>query len=201
MKEKYFVHESSFVDEGALVGEGTKIWHFSHIMSGAKIGKGCVIGQSVTVENRAVIGDRVKVQNNVSVYGLVTVEDDVFLGPSMVFTNDLNPRALYPKNGEWIPTLVKRGASIGANATIVCGITIGEWAFVGAGSVVTKNVPAFAVVAGNPAKLIGYMCKCGEKMKNKFGMSNENEEYKCLKCGRFYQKTEHGVFINESKDA
>ncbi|MGE3062159.1 MAG: acyltransferase [bacterium] len=193
LEKKYFVHESSYVDDGAEVGDGTKIWHFSHILSGAKIGKMCVIGQSVTVENRAVVGERVKIQNNVSIYGMVTVEDDVFLGPSMVFTNDLNPRAPYPKHGDWVATLVRRGASIGANATIVCGTTIGMWAFVGAGSVVTKDVPDFAVVVGNPARIVGYMCECGEKMKNKFDISSYESSYRCFKCGRVYEKTREGV--------
>ena len=192
-EKKYFVHESSFADDGCEIGENTKIWHFSHIMSGAKIGKNCVIGQSVTVEGRAVVGSGVKIQNNVSVYGMVTVEDDVFLGPSMVFTNDLNPRAPYPKHGEWVPTLVKRGASIGANATIVCGIEIGRWAFVGAGSVVTRSVPDYAIVAGNPARILGYMCECGYKMRNiKHPVENQTE-YKCQKCGRKYEISPSGV--------
>ena len=192
-EKKYFVHESSFADDGCEIGENTKIWHFSHIMSGAKIGKNCVIGQSVTVEGRAVVGSGVKIQNNVSVYGKVTVEDDVFLGPSMVFTNDLNPRAPYPKHGEWVPTLVKRGASIGANATIVCGIEIGRWAFVGAGSVVTRSVPDYAIAAGNPAKILGYMCECGYKMRNiKHPVENQTE-YNCQKCGRTYEISPSGV--------
>ncbi|HAV92504.1 TPA: N-acetyltransferase [candidate division WOR-3 bacterium] len=190
---KYFVHQSSYVDKGAKIGEGTKIWHFSHIMQGAVIGKNCIIGQSVTVENRAVVGDRVKIQNNVSVYGLVTVEDDVFLGPSMVFTNDLNPRAPYPKHGEWVPTLVKKGASIGANATIVCGITIGKWAFIGAGAVVTKNVPDYFIAVGNPAKIVGYMCECGYKMRNIKHPVESKTEYKCQKCGRIYEISLSGV--------
>jgi len=192
-EKKYFVHESSYADEGAEIGSGTKIWHFSHIMNGAKIGKDCVIGQSVTVEKRAVLGDRVKVQNNVSVYGLVTVEEDVFLGPSMVFTNDLNPRAPYPKHGEWVPTLVKRGASIGANATIVCGITIGEWAFIGAGSVVTRDVPDYAIVTGNPARIAGYMCECGIKIRGVKILPDETISYSCPKCGREYSICREGV--------
>lgn len=197
-EKKYFVHESSYVDDGAQIGEGTKIWHFSHIMSGAKIGKDCTIGQSVTVENRAVVGNRVKIQNNVSVYGMVEIEDDVFLGPSMVFTNDLNPRAPYPKHGNWIPTKVKRGASIGANATIVCGVTIGRWAFVGAGAVVTRDVPDYAIVVGNPAKIVGYMCECGFKMRGIKHPIEKETEYVCSNCGKKYRIKKEGVFLNES---
>lgn len=196
-KEKdFFVHESSYIDDGAKIGKGTKIWHFSHIMSGAVIGMNCSIGQSCTVENKAKIGDRVKLQNNISVYGLVEIEDDVFLGPSMVFTNDINPRSLFPKKGDFIPTKVKKGASIGANATIVCGITIGKWAFIGAGAVVTKNIPDYALVMGNPAKLKGFMCKCGEKMKGILP-GTEKTEYKC-KCGRHYTIKDTEVIENES---
>ncbi len=190
-KKDYFVHESSYIDEGAIIGNGTKIWHFSHIMNGAVIGNDCSIGQSCTVESRAVLGDRVKLQNNISVYGLVNIEDDVFLGPSMVFTNDLNPRAAFPKKGEWIPTLVKKGASIGANATIICGIEIGMWSFVGAGSVVTKDVPDYAIVAGNPATIRGYMCQCGKKMEG-IMPGNDIKQFTC-KCGRTYKITENGV--------
>lgn len=185
MDKDFFIHESSYADEGSVIGAGTKIWHFTHIMKGAVIGKDCVIGQSCTVENGAVLGSRVKVQNNVSVYGKVTVEDDVFLGPSMVFTNDINPRAPYPKNGDWIPTLVRKGASIGANATILCGTVIGQWSFIGAGSVVTKDVPDYAVLAGNPARMRGYMCECGIKMDTMKNGAPDNTEYKC-KCGRKY---------------
>ena len=202
MTEKtYFVHESSYVDEGAIVGKGTKIWHFSHIMRGAIIGENCTIGQSVTVENKAFVGNRVKIQNNVSVYGMVTVEDDVFLGPSMVFTNDLNPRALYPKHGEWVPTFVKRGCTIGANATILCGTTLGYWSFVGAGSVVTMNIPDYAIVAGNPARIVGYMCECGYKMRKIKYPITERTEYVCHKCNRIYEISEEGVRKNESKNA
>lgn len=190
--KNYLIHESSYADEGSVIGRGTKIWHFSHIMSGAIIGEGCVIGQSVTIENKAVVGNRVKIQNNVSVYGMVTVEDDVFLGPSMVFTNDLNPRAPYPKKGEWIPTRVKRGASIGANATIVCGVTVGLWAFVGAGAVVTRDVPDFAIVTGNPSKIAGYMCECGAKMRGIKPPIETESDYMC-RCGRKYRASKEGV--------
>jgi UDP-2-acetamido-3-amino-2,3-dideoxy-glucuronate N-acetyltransferase len=149
----YFIHESSYADDGAEIGEGTKIWHFCHIMSGAKIGKKCSIGQNVNIGSRAVIGDGVKIQNNVSVYDDVIIEDDVFCGPSCVFTNVINPRAFIERKHEYRKTVVKKGASIGANATIVCGVTIGEYALVGAGSVVTRDVPAYALVYGNPARV------------------------------------------------
>jgi UDP-2-acetamido-3-amino-2,3-dideoxy-glucuronate N-acetyltransferase len=152
-KTDYFVHESSYVDEGSEIGEGTKIWHFCHIMAGAKIGKRCSIGQNVNVGSRAVIGDGVKIQNNVSVYDDVIIEDDVFCGPSCVFTNVVNPRAFIERKHEYRKTVVKKGASIGANATIVCGVTIGEYALIGAGSVVTHDVPAYALVYGNPARV------------------------------------------------
>lgn len=197
MGKEYFIHESSYIDEGAKVGKGTRIWHFTHILKGAVIGEDCTIGQSCTVENGAVLGNRVKIQNNVSVYGKVTVEDDVFLGPSMVFTNDINPRAPYPKHGDWVPTLVRHGASIGANATIVCGITIGRWAFIGAGSVVTKNVPDYAIAFGSPAVVHGYMCECGEKMTDMNTDSKEGHSYKC-KCGRSYIMKNGEVYTDES---
>jgi UDP-2-acetamido-3-amino-2,3-dideoxy-glucuronate N-acetyltransferase len=162
--QSYFVHESSYVDEGAEIGEGTKVWHFCHIMSGAKIGKNCSLGQNVNVGSRAVIGDGVKIQNNVSVYDDVIIEDDVFCGPSCVFTNVINPRAFVERKHEYKKTIVKKGASIGANATIVCGVTIGEYALIGAGSVVTKDVPAYALVYGNPARERGKVNEGGEKV-------------------------------------
>ncbi len=154
----HFVHESSYVDEGAKIGKGTKIWHFCHIMSGAEIGEDCSLGQNVCVARNAKIGNKVKIQNNVSVYEGVVLEDFVFCGPSMVFTNVRTPRSAFPRNtsADYLPTVVKKGASIGANATIVCGHTIGEWAFVAAGAVVTKDVPAYAMVAGVPARIIGW---------------------------------------------
>jgi UDP-2-acetamido-3-amino-2,3-dideoxy-glucuronate N-acetyltransferase len=160
----YFVHESSYVDEGAEIGDDTKVWHFCHILSGAKIGKNCSLGQNVNVGSRAVIGDGVKIQNNVSVYNDVIIEDDVFCGPSCVFTNVINPRAFVERKHEYKKTIVKKGASIGANATIVCGVTIGEYALVGAGSVVTKDVPAYALVYGNPARVYGSVDQDGEKV-------------------------------------
>jgi len=159
-----FVHESSYVDEGAEIGEGTKIWHFCHIMPGAKIGNNCSIGQNVNVGSRAVIGSGVKIQNNVSVYDDVIIEDDVFCGPSCVFTNVINPRAFVERKDEYKKTVVKKGASIGANATIVCGVTIGEYALIGAGSVVTRDVPAYALAYGNPARVQGKVNKNGDKV-------------------------------------
>jgi UDP-2-acetamido-3-amino-2,3-dideoxy-glucuronate N-acetyltransferase len=162
-QKDYFIHESSFIDDGAEIGEGTKIWHFSHIMSGAKIGKKCSIGQNVNIGSRAVIGNGVKIQNNVSVYDDVIIEDDVFCGPSCVFTNVINPRAFIERKHEYKKTLVKRGASIGANATIVCGVTIGEYALVGAGSVVTRDVPDYALVYGNPARARGSVDRDGRR--------------------------------------
>ena len=163
-EEKYFVHESSYVDEGALIGAGTKIWHFSHIMPNAQIGEACNIGQNVLVSSDVILGKNVKIQNNVSLYTGVICEDDVFLGPSMVFTNVTNPRSGVNRRGEYARTIIRRGASIGANATIVCGHDVGEFAFVGAGAVVTKHVPAYALVVGNPAKQIGWMSEYGHRL-------------------------------------
>jgi UDP-2-acetamido-3-amino-2,3-dideoxy-glucuronate N-acetyltransferase len=160
----YFSHETAYVDEGCEVGSQTKIWHFSHIMTGAKIGKRCTIGSNVHISSRAVLGDGVKVQNNVSIYDGVEIEDDVFLGPSMVFTNVINPRAFLEKKSEYRKTLVKKGATIGANATIICGVTIGEYAFVGAGAVVTKDVGVRELVVGVPARRIGYMDESGRRV-------------------------------------
>lgn len=159
-----FVHPSSFVDEGAQVGEGTQIWHFCHIMPGAVIGKNCKIGQNVFVDNNVRIGHGVKIQNNVSVYNGVTLEDDVFVGPSVVFTNVINPRSFIERKHEFRQTLVQTGASIGANATIVCGVTIGKYAMIGAGSVVTKDVEGYALMVGNPAKQVGKIDKEGKKI-------------------------------------
>jgi len=159
----YFSHESSYVDEGVEIGEGTKIWHFSHIMAGAKIGRNCVLGQNVNIGSRAVIGNGVKIQNNVSVYDDVIIEDDVFCGPSCVFTNVINPRAFVERKNEYKKTMVKKGASIGANATILCGVTVGEYSLIGAGSVVTRDVPAYALVYGNPARVQGKVDSDGNK--------------------------------------
>ncbi len=158
------VHPSAIVDEGAQLGEGTRVWHFAHVCAGARIGPGCSLGQGVFVGNDVTIGANVKIQNNVSVYDAVTLEDDVFCGPSMVFTNVFNPRSAVPRKAEYRRTLVRRGASLGANCTIVCGTTIGEHAFVGAGAVVSRDVPAFALVVGVPARRIGWMSRHGERL-------------------------------------
>jgi len=161
----YFVHETAVIDNGCKIGKGTKIWHFSHIMPDCIIGENCNIGQNVVVSPGVVLGKNVKVQNNVSIYTGVICEDDVFLGPSMVFTNVMNPRSAVNRKNEYLKTIVKRGASIGANATIVCGHDIGEFAFVGAGTVVTKDVPAYALVIGNPSRQTGWMSEFGHKLK------------------------------------
>ncbi len=160
----YFAHESAYIDEDVHIGEDTKIWHFSHIMTGAVIGNKCNIGQNVVISPGVILGDGVKIQNNVSVYSGVICENDVFLGPSMVFTNVINPRAFIEKKDEYKKTMIKKGASIGANATIICGNTIGSYALVGAGAVVSKDIPDFALVIGNPARVTGWVCKCGEKL-------------------------------------
>ncbi len=159
-----YVHESAYVDEGAIIGDDTKVWHFCHIMSGAVIGAGCSLGQNVVVMPGTKVGNNVKVQNNVSIYEGVELEDDVFCGPSMVFTNVINPRSHVSRKHEYRRTLVRRGTSIGANATIVCGTTLGEYAFVGAGAVVAKDVKSYALVVGVPAVQIGWMCACGERL-------------------------------------
>tara|TARA_Y100001970_G_C14162673_1_gene819462 strand:+ start:178 stop:753 length:576 start_codon:yes stop_codon:yes gene_type:complete len=177
--KNYFLHESSYVDDGVKIGHGTKIWHFSHLQSGSKIGKNCVIGQNVNIGNNVKIGNYVKIQNNVSVYEGVELEDFVFCGPSIVFTNVLIPRSEFPQNGSdnYSHTLVKKSASIGANSTIVCGNKIGMYAFIGAGSTITKDVPDFALVVGNPGRIIGWVDEKGNKIKfNKAGKSS---------CGRF----------------
>ena len=179
-EKKFFVHESSYVDDGVTIGEGTKIWHFSHISKGASIGSGCNLGQNVFVGNGVRIGNKVKIQNNVSVYEGVELEDYVFCGPSMVFTNVRTPRCEFPRNtvADYKKTLVKRGASIGANATVVCGTTLGRNAFVGAGSTVTKDVPDYAMVYGNPARVQGYMCACGDTI-----VAADAKELQCKRCG------------------
>lgn len=187
----YFLHESSYADDGCEIGAGTRIWHFSHVMSNCSIGKNCNIGQNVVISPRCRIGNNVKIQNNVSVYTGVTLEDDVFCGPSMVFTNVINPRSHVERKDEYLDTLVKRGATIGANATIVCGVTIGEYAFIGAGSVVTKNIDDFAVVYGNPARVRGWACSCGVKLS--FAGRDTGQEQAGCECGRRYEKRDDKV--------
>lgn len=180
----YSVHESSYVDPGAQIGAGTKIWHFCHIMPGAVIGRRCSLGQNVVVMPGTRIGDNVKIQNNVSIYQGVTLEDEVFCGPSCVFTNVSTPRAHVPRKDEYLPTLVRRGATIGANATIVCGITLGEYAFIAAGAVVAADVPPFALMVGVPARRVGWMCQCGERLLLKQG------EARCGRCGWSYREAD-----------
>jgi UDP-2-acetamido-3-amino-2,3-dideoxy-glucuronate N-acetyltransferase len=175
-----FVHESAYVDEGATIGAGTKVWHFCHVLGGAVIGERCSLGQNVVVMGGTRIGTNVKIQNNVSVYEGVELEDDVFCGPSMVFTNVLNPRSHVSRKHEYRRTLVRRGASIGANATIVCGTTLGEYAFIGAGSVVAKDVPAYALMVGVPARRVGWMCQCGERLPDTGAGT-------CAACGSTYE--------------
>jgi len=179
--KKYFAHPSAIIDEGCEIGEGVKIWHFSHIMPGCKIGDGCNIGQNVVISPKVVLGKNVRVQNNVSIYEGVICEDDVFLGPSMVFTNVINPRSAVSRKHEYMQTVVRKGATIGANATIVCGNEIGEYAFIGAGAVITKPVPAYALVVGNPAKQIGWMSEYGHRLnfddRNKATCEESGENY------------------------
>ena len=181
----YYVHESSFVDQPCEIGKDTKVWHFSHIMKDSFIGEGCNIGQNVVISSGCRLGNNVKIQNNVSVYTGVILEDDVFCGPSMVFTNVINPRSHIPRKDEYKTTRVKQGASIGANATVVCGTTLGRYCFVGAGSVITKDVPDYAMVYGNPARLHGWVCYCGTKLQF-VTSTNEPVNAECSACGRLY---------------
>jgi len=180
-----FVHESAYVDDGATIGAGTKVWHFCHVMPGAVIGDACSLGQNVVVMNKVRIGRNVKIQNNVSVYEGVELEDDVFCGPSMVFTNVMNPRSHVSRKSEYRRTLVKRGASIGANAAIVCGSTLGEYCFIGAGAVVSKDVPPHALMVGVPARRAGWMCQCGERLPT--------DAMKCGVCGAEYERASDGL--------
>jgi UDP-2-acetamido-3-amino-2,3-dideoxy-glucuronate N-acetyltransferase len=183
----YFVHESSFVDPPARIGAGTKIWHFCHVLSGAVIGERCTIGQNVSIACTARVGNNVKIQNNVSVYDGVVLEDDVFCGPSMVFTNVINPRSHVSRKHEYRATLVRRGATIGANATLLCGVTLGRYCFVGAGAVVLRDVADFALVVGNPARRIGWMCACGVRL------SDAPSVMKCAACGVEYEFVGDGL--------
>lgn len=187
----YFVHESSFIDEGARIGKGTKIWHFCHVMGSAQIGEHCNLGQNVFVAAKVIIGNNVKIQNNVSLYTGVIVEDDVFLGPSMVLTNVVNPRSHVSRKDEYKATLIKRGASIGANATVVCGVTLGQYCFIGAGAVVTRDVPDYALVYGNPGRIRGWMCQCGIRME--FHLEGSQELAVCEQCGNRYVKQNETV--------
>ena len=183
---EYKKHESAYVDEGAVVGAGTRIWHYTHVMPGARVGERCSIGQNVNVGSSAVIGNGVKVQNNVSIYDDVIIEDDVFCGPSCVFTNVINPRSFIERKHEYRKTIVRKGASIGANATIVCGTELGEYCFIGAGSVVTRNVPAHALAYGSPARTHGWVCQCGTKLE---------ENLVCAACGKAYVKVGEGLCL------
>jgi UDP-2-acetamido-3-amino-2,3-dideoxy-glucuronate N-acetyltransferase len=180
------IHESAYVDEGATVGAGTRIWHFCHVMPGAVIGPRCNLGQNVVVMGGTRLGENVKVQNNVSIYEGVELEDDVFCGPSMVFTNVVNPRSHVSRKHEYLRTLVRRGATIGANATVVCGVTLGEYAFVGAGAVVTRDVPSHALVVGVPARRIGWVCACGVRLP-------DAGEGTCATCGTTYARAGEGI--------
>lgn len=187
MNKNYFVHESSYVDDNVKIGDGTKIWHFSHVMSNCEIGEKCNIGQNVVISPGVKIGNGVKIQNNVSVYTGVICEDNVFLGPSCVFTNVVNPRSFIERKSEYKDTIIGEGASIGANVTIVCGHNIGKYALVGAGAVVTKHIPDYALVVGNPAKIQGYVCKCGEKLEF------EDEHATCNACGKTYNRNDEKI--------
>lgn len=186
----HFAHESSYIDEGCAIGEGTKIWHFTHVMAGATIGRRCNIGQNVVISPGVMIGDDVKIQNNVSVYTGVVLEDDVFCGPSMVFTNVMTPRSHVSRKHEYQPTVVRRGATLGANCTIVCGHSIGRYAFVGAGAVVTRDVPDFALVTGNPARVAGWVCQCGVKLTSG---AQPPARARCRECLTDYAATASGL--------
>jgi UDP-2-acetamido-3-amino-2,3-dideoxy-glucuronate N-acetyltransferase len=191
MEKTYFVHPTAIIEEPVEIGGKTQIWHFGHVMSGAKIGENCILGQNVFIGRGVILGNNVKVQNNVSVYDTVVLEDGVFCGPSMVFTNVINPRSFISRKSEFRKTLVKKGATIGANATIVCGHTIGQYALVGAGAVVTKDVPDYALVYGNPARVKGWVCQCGEQITFRSGKA------KCRACGKSYRKNRSGVNLME----
>jgi UDP-2-acetamido-3-amino-2,3-dideoxy-glucuronate N-acetyltransferase len=180
----FFAHESSYIDADVVIGDGTKIWHFCHVMSGSRIGRRCNIGQNVVISPAVVIGDNVKIQNNVSIYTGVILEDDVFCGPSMVFTNVVNPRSHVSRKDEYRRTLVRRGASLGANCTIVCGHDVGAYAFVGAGAVVTRDVPDYALVVGTPARITGWMCACGVSLSKG---STPPKSAQCASCGTRYE--------------
>jgi len=194
---KYFAHESCYIDDGCVIGDDTKIWHFTHVMTGARIGERCNIGQNVVVSPDVVVGNNVKVQNNVSLYTGVILEDDVFCGPSMVFTNVMNPRSHVSRKHEYRRTLVKRGATIGANATILCGHTIGQYAFIGAGAVVTKDVPDYALVVGNPGRVTGWTCECGVKLASG---PKPPIQSRCSACGLTYLSISHRLTIRGAQE-
>lgn len=192
MKNKFWSHKTTKIQKGAKIGEGTKIWQNSQVLKGAQIGENCVIGHNCLISSKAKLGKGVKVESNTDIWDYVTLEDYVFVGPSAVFTNDKSPRAKYPKSkfpqyGKWLPTLIEEGSTIGANSTIVCGNTIGKWAMIGAGAVVVDNIPDFALVVGAPAKIIGWMCECGNKLEFRKGKAN------CKICKRKYQKKNNKV--------
>jgi UDP-2-acetamido-3-amino-2,3-dideoxy-glucuronate N-acetyltransferase len=189
IQQENFIHPTAVIDDGITIGAGTKIWHFSHLLKGSKIGMQCNIGQNVVIGPDVKIGNQCKIQNNVSVYKGVTLEDGVFCGPSMVFTNIYNPRAEIRKMDQVRPTLVKKGATIGANSTIICGVTLGRYCFIGAGAVVNKNVLDNALVVGNPAKQIGWACDCGERLP---------DDLECFSCGKKYEKSENGIQLMSS---
>lgn len=183
-----FIHPTALVDDGVTVGEGTKVWHFAHVLSGTTLGRNCVLGQNVMVGPRVVVGDNCKIQNNVSLYAGVTLEADVFCGPSCVFTNVLTPRAFVERKSEFLPTLVKQGASIGANATVICGVTIGCYAMIGAGAVVTRDVPDFALVVGNPARQMGWVSRTGERL---------GSDLVCPRTGERYEERGDALYLKE----
>jgi UDP-2-acetamido-3-amino-2,3-dideoxy-glucuronate N-acetyltransferase len=191
MERNYFVHPTAVIDEPVEIGEKTQIWHFGHVMSGAKIGENCILGQNVFIGRGVILGNNVKIQNNVSVYDAVVLEDGVFCGPSMVFTNVINPRSFISRKVEFRETLVKKGATIGANATIVCGHTIGQYALVGAGALVSNDVPDYALAYGNPARVKGWVCQCAEQITFRSGRA------KCRACGKNYKKNRSGVSLVE----
>lgn len=187
IKRKFWAHRSVEIQRGAIIGRGTKIWHNSQVQKNARVGKNCTIGHNCLIASKVKIGNSVKLESNIDIWDLVTLEDYVFVGPSAVFTNDPNPRAKYPKSkfpqyGKWLPTLVKEGASIGGNATIICGNIVGKWAMVGAGSLITKDVPDYAIVVGIPAKIIGWICECGNKLAFAKGKAT------CVYCKRLYRE-------------
>lgn len=195
----YFVHPSSIIEPGASVGEGSKIWHFSHVMPTARIGQNCIIGQNVFVGENVIVGDNVKIQNNVSLYDGVLIENDVFIGPSVVFTNVLNPRSRIERKSEFIKTQVVKGASIGANATIICGVTLGSYCLVGAGAIVTHDIPKYSLYYGNPATLHGWVCQCGEKLQ--FENESDEETTDCKHCDRVFMKTGNNIKLLITKES